>query len=159
MAVRCALHAGLDAEQVRAVMGGQARLLLAGDDPLDLGPAPGPERAGGADLLLERVYEFLISAINRSMVGGSSEESIALARLACEVGDDAPQAPVCRSVLAVLDRHEHFMADPAALDELDTAARFFPALHLLVLAATVARTPGAPVPQPEPEDVAERQTG
>jgi hypothetical protein len=62
-------------------------------------------------------------------------------------------------VLAVLDRHEEFMADPAGLDDLDKAARFFPALHLLVLAATVARTHGVPVPQPEPENVAERQTG
>jgi hypothetical protein len=158
MAVRCALQAGLDADQVRAVMGGQARRLLAGQETLDLGPAPGPEGGASGDLLLERVYEFLISAINRAMVSGSNEESIALARLACEVGNDAPQAPVCRSVLAVLERHEHFMAEPAGLEQLGKGARFFPALHLLVMAATVARTPSVPVPQPEPEDVAERQT-
>jgi hypothetical protein len=132
---------------------------LAGEDPLDLGPAPGPEDAASNDLLLERVYEFLISALNRAMVAGASDESIALARLACEVGNDAPQAPVCRSVLAVLDRHEEFKADPASLRPLDKGARFFPALHLLVLAAMVSRTPGVSVPQPEPEDVAERQTG
>jgi predicted TIM-barrel fold metal-dependent hydrolase len=159
MALRCALQAGLDADQIRAVMGGQARRLLAGEDPADLGAAPGPERAASADLLLERVYEFLISAINRSMAAGPSEESVALARLACEVGNDAPQAPVCRSVLAVLDRHERFVAEPAGLDQLDESVRLFPALHLLVMAATVARTPGVPVPQPEPEDVAERQSG
>jgi predicted TIM-barrel fold metal-dependent hydrolase len=162
MALRCALHAGLDADAVRSVMGGQARRLLAGEAPVDLGPAPGPERAASSDLLLERVYEFLISALNRGMaagLGGPSEEAVALARLACEVGNDAPQAPVCRSVLAVLDRHEQFMAEPAGLDQLDKTVRLFPALHLLVMAATIARTPAVPVPQPEPEDVAERQTG
>jgi hypothetical protein len=158
MALRCALQTGLEPDQVRAVCGDQARRLLAGEEPLDLGPAPGPERAGG-DLLLERVYEFLISAINRAMVGGSTEESVALARLACEVGDDAPQAPVCRSVLALLDRHDRFMADPTGLDALDKGARFFPELHLLILAATVARTPAVPVPLPEAEDVGERQHG
>jgi predicted TIM-barrel fold metal-dependent hydrolase len=158
MAVRCALQAGLTAEQVRAVVGGQARRLLAGDDPLDLGPAPGPEGAGG-DLLMERVYEFLISAINRAMVGGEIEESVALTRLACEVGEDAPQADVCRSVLALLDRHERFAADEIGLEHLDKAARFFPLLHMLVMAATVARTPAVPVPEPEPEDVGTRQHG
>jgi hypothetical protein len=158
MAVRCALQAGLNAEQVRAVVGDQARRLLAGDEPLDLGPAPGPERACG-DLLLERAYEFLISAINRAMVGGSTEESVALTRLACAVGDDAPQAATCRSVLALLDRHEHFTADESGLDHLDEEARFFPALHLLILAATVARTPLVAVPEPEPEDVSTRQQG
>jgi hypothetical protein len=159
MALRCALQAGLEADQVRAVMGGQARRLLAGEEPVALGPAPGPERAASADLLLERVYEFVISAINRSMGEGPSEEAVALARLACEVGNDAPQAPVCRSVLAALDRHEQFMADPSGLDELDESVRRFPALHMLVLAATVARKPAVAVPQPDPEDVAERQTG
>jgi predicted TIM-barrel fold metal-dependent hydrolase len=159
MALRCALQAGLDADQIRAVMGGQARRLVAREEPVDLGPPLGPDGAVSADLLLERVYEFLISAINRSIAGGSSEETVALARLACEVGNDAPQAPVCRSVLAVLDRYEHFVAEAAAVDSLDTPARLFPALHPLVLAATVARTPGVSVPQPEPEDVAERQTG
>jgi predicted TIM-barrel fold metal-dependent hydrolase len=158
MALRCALQAGLSGDQVRAVVGGQARRLLAGADPLDLGPAPGPERACG-DLLLERAYEFLISAINRAMVGGPIEESIALTRLACAVGDDAPQVAVCRSVLALLDRHEQFMADDSGLDHLDEGVRFFPALHLLILAATVARTPLVPVPEPDPETVNERQDG
>jgi hypothetical protein len=62
-------------------------------------------------------------------------------------------------VLALLDRHEQFMADDSGLDHLDEGVRFFPALHLLILAATVARTPLVPVPEPDPETVNERQDG
>jgi uncharacterized protein len=158
MTVRCALQAGLDPEQVRAVMGGQADRLVAGEDLLDLGPAPGPEPAR-SDLLLERAYTFLISAINRAMVGRSGEESLQLARLALEVGDEAPQASICRSVLALIDRHDHYADDPSGLDELNKAARFFPMLHLMVLGATVVRTPAVPAPEPEIEDVGARQHG
>jgi hypothetical protein len=158
MATRCALQAGLSVDQVRAVMGGQAVRLVAGEDLLDLGPAPGPH-PGESDLLMERAYAFLLSAINREMVRGSGEESLQLTRLALEVGDESPQASVCRSVLALIDRHDHYADDPSGLDELDKGAHFFPKLHLLVLAATVARTPAVPAPEPEPEDVGARQHG
>jgi predicted TIM-barrel fold metal-dependent hydrolase len=158
MAVRCALQAGLDADQVRCIMGGQAARLVAGEDLIDLGPAPGGA-SEPSDLLMERAYAFLLSAINREMVRGSGEESLQLTRLALEVGDDAPQASVCRSVLALIDRHDHYADDPRGLDELDKGAHFFPKLHLLVLAATVARTPAVPAPEPEPEDVGARQHG
>jgi uncharacterized protein len=140
------------------VMGGQAARLIAGEDPLDLGPAPGPA-AARSDLLLERAYTFLVSAINRAMVGSPEDESLQLARLASEVGEEAPQASICRSVLALIDRHDHYAGDPSGLDELDKAARFFPVLHLMVLAATVARTPAVPAPEPEPEDVGARRHG
>jgi hypothetical protein len=158
MALRCALQAGLTPDQARAVMGGQAERLIAGDDLLDLGPAPGPE-AAQADLLLERVCGFLISAVNRAMAGQSPDESLALARLACEVGDEAPQAPTCRSVLALIDRQDHYAAEPTGLDELDKGAHFFPRVHLMVLAAIVSRTPSVPAPEPEPEDVGARRHG
>jgi uncharacterized protein len=158
MATRCALQAGLSVDQVRAVMGGQAVRLVAREDLLDLGPAPGPH-PGESDLLMERAYAFLLSAINREMVRGSGEESLQLTRLALEVGDESPQASVCRSVLALIDRHDHYADDPSGLDELDKGAHFFPKLHLLVLAATVARTPAVPAPEPEPEDVGARQHG
>ena len=45
LALRHALQVGLDHDQVRGVMGGQAARLLAGEAPLDLGSAPG---AGGS---------------------------------------------------------------------------------------------------------------
>ena len=158
MTLRCALQAGLSPEQARAVMGGQATRLVAGEQPLELGPAPGPARAA-SDLLLDRVDVFILSAIGRAMGGGSVDEYMALARLACEVGEDAPQAPVCRSILALLDRHDAYAAAPTGLDQLAEHAHFFPALHLLILAATISRTPDVAVPEPEAEDIDSRRNG
>src|SRR4051812_26697444 len=62
MAIRHGLQVGLAADAVRSVLGAQARRLAEGEDPLDLGPAPGTE-ALSRDPLLERVYSFLLSAI------------------------------------------------------------------------------------------------
>ena len=44
VAIRCALHAGLGPEQITAIAGGQLERLLAGADPLDLGPPPPNQR-------------------------------------------------------------------------------------------------------------------
>jgi predicted TIM-barrel fold metal-dependent hydrolase len=156
MTLRCALQAGVTPEQAVEVMGGQAERIIAGEDPVDLGPAPGPGAAVG-DLMLDRVYVFLLSAVGRAMGGGETDEYMALSRLACEVGEEAPQAHACKSILALLDRHDRYVAEPTGLDQLQPKAHFFPALHLLILAATVARTPSVPVPEPDPEDLDERR--
>jgi predicted TIM-barrel fold metal-dependent hydrolase len=97
MAGRNALQAGLDADQTRAVLGGQALRLVDGDQPLDLGPPPGPDHLS-RDPLLDRVHSFLISALGQMFQGVEPTETLALVRLACDVGDAAPQAPVCRWV-------------------------------------------------------------
>ncbi|MDQ4071532.1 MAG: amidohydrolase family protein [Actinomycetota bacterium] len=153
LALRCALEVGLAPHQVASVAGGQIERLLAGEDPLDAGAAPGGEHAEG-DILLDRVHGALVNAVGRIMGGEQGESGVALARLACEVGEDAPQAPVCRSVLSLLDRYERHAAavsDSSAPGELPGAR--FPSLHLLIVAAGVARTPRVALP-PEPEPVA-----
>ena len=152
LTLRCALEAGLSEEQVVSVAGAQLERLLGGEDTLDLGPAPGGTEAP-VDLLLERVHALLNTAIGRIMAGDSAEEAIGLARLACEVGDDAPQAEVCRSIVALLDRHDRNL--PAArrfAEEHGGEGQHFPGLHLVVTAAGVARTPTVRVP-PAPEAV------
>ncbi len=157
LALRCALEAGLSPDQVASVAGGQLERLLAGEEPLDAGPAPGGEHAK-SDLLLDRVHGALVNAIGRIMGGERGESGVALARLACEVGEEAPQAPVCRSVLSLLDRYERHAAtvsDSSAPGELPGAR--FPSLHLLIVAAGVARTPRVALPpQPEPVAAGER---
>jgi hypothetical protein len=145
LALRCALEAGLSAGQVRCVAGEQVERLLAGEDPVDAGPAPGRVEMAG-DVLLERVLVAVVSAIGRIMAGGDGEEAIALARLTCEVGDDAPQAPVCRSVLALLDRYERRPRPAGGEPGAQGPATRFPGLHLLVAAAGVARTPSVALP-------------
>ena len=159
LALRCAFQAGLSTAQVREIAGGQARRILAGEDPLDLGPAPGDGRLAG-DLVLKRVHTYLVTAAGRMMIRDSADDYIGLARLACEVGEDAPQAHVCRSVLALLDRMEAFVAANPVPDPPPgghAAAPPFAGVGIVIVAATIALTPDVPLPPvPEPVDVAER---
>jgi predicted TIM-barrel fold metal-dependent hydrolase len=134
---RCALQARLSAEQIASVAGGQLKRLVAGEDALDVGPPPGP---GGLrlDPLLHRVGHFLVNAFATVLAGGDSAEHADLARLACLVGDDAPQAPICRSILALLELQR-------GLAEGETMPERFPRIHVLVIAAVLAATPDVPV--------------
>ena len=140
VALRCALQAGVGPEQVRAVAGGQLERLLAGQEPADLGPAPGGADVLPGDALLARVHTFLVGAFTRMVRGLDADEPLALARLACDVPADLPNSKVFRSVLALLDR-----VTPSGLPE-EAALPFAPGSHLVMCALTVARTPDVPVP-------------
>jgi hypothetical protein len=159
LSIRCALQAGLTPDQVREIAGGQLTRILAGEDALDLGPAPGDGRVRG-DLVLERVHTYLVTAVGRMMIGDRAPDYVGLARLACEVGEDAPQAPVCGSVLALLDRMERYAErlGDARRVPADTGGRPpFTAVGLVVVAAAVALTPDVPLPEvSEQGEVAER---
>lgn len=144
MTARNALQAGLDAEQTRGVLGAQALRLVNGEEPLDLGPAPGVEGLS-RDPLLDRVYSFLMSSLGQMFQGVEPTETLALARLACDVGDDAPQAAVCRWVLGLLDERENYSAEGDG-----RPARFAPGLHFAVAALGIVRTPDVPVPEFRP---------
>jgi uncharacterized protein len=140
LAVRSALQAGLSAEQLRGVMGGTLERLLAGERPLDLGP-PNGNGAAETDLLLERVGSFLVFSLGPAFAGATPvvAEGVGLARLACEVGDDAPQAEVCRAVLELLEEFDR-------MGGAEKAQRGTVQLGLIVLALCVARTSRAPLP-------------
>ncbi|HLM50115.1 MAG TPA: amidohydrolase family protein [Solirubrobacteraceae bacterium] len=142
LGLRCAMQAGLTGPQLASVAGGQMRRLVEGEDPLDAGPAvPGGVRA--PDLLLERVHAFLIAAVARMFEGGDGSESIALARLACDVDPDGPQAAVCAQIVALLDRGEAFAARHAAhAGSLGRPLR----LPFTIIATSISRTPDAPLP-------------
>ena len=102
----------------------------------------GARRASSRALhpLLDRVVTHLISAMGRAFGGGDPDESIALARLSCAVGDDAPHADVCAAVLELLDLFREHLAPPPPGRPFPVAARF------LIAALTVARTPNVPLP-------------
>ena len=134
---RCALQAGLSAEQIPVVASGQLERLVAREEALDIGPAPGPDRLR-ADSLLARVNYFLASAIAVGIGGGDTSQYVDLSRLACLVGDDAPQAPICRSVLELLELHHD-------LEEGTTMPQRFMRIHVLVIALVLASTPDVPV--------------
>jgi hypothetical protein len=130
--LRCALQAGLTPEQVRSVAGGQIARLVAGEEPLDLGPAPGPPPA--LHPLLERVVTHLVATIARAFIRGDYSEPLALARLACATGDDSPVAAQCAAVVRLIDLFEKYLAPPET-GPIPAAGRF------LVAALYVARTP------------------
>ena len=131
---RNALQAGLDAEQLRVVMGGQLERILAGEAPADLGPAPGPP-VKALDPMLDRVSTHLATAIGRAFVQADFDEPLAIARLACAVGEDGPQADVCAAVLDLLDLFEEHKGPPEDGRPIPLAGRF------LIFALTVSRTP------------------
>ena len=138
---RCALQVGITPDQLREIMGGQMTRLLDGEAPLDLGPAPGSHRLA-TDLLLDRVHTYVGSAVGRLMEGGDGLESLALAKLACDVPPDAPQYEVCRAIIGLLDAHRTYVTEHT----VPAGAPRFPGMHLLVVAAVLARTPDVPVP-------------
>jgi uncharacterized protein len=141
--LRAALAAGLSPRQVAAVAGGQLERLLAGQEPLDLGPAtlttppaPGP--------LLERLHTLLVAAIARMTTGQRADEYLELARLACALPPEHPDAAVAASVLALLDRYEaHRATRPPQRGPRP------PGIHLIFVAAALARMPGLPLPRPD----------
>ena len=155
MAIRHALQVGLNPDQVRSVLGGQAARLVAGEAPLDLGAPPGPDRIP-RDPLLERVHSYLVNAIGQMFNGLDARETLALARLACEVGDEAPQAPTCRMILGLIEQQSRYEWD----GDPWRPSRFAPGIQLIVAAAGLARTPDVALPPAPPgADVAERFRG
>ena len=104
-----------------------------------LGPAPGASEAA-LHPLLDRVVTHLISAIGRAFGGGDPDEPLALARLACAVGEDAPHADVCAAVLELLDLYREHLAPPPPGRPFPLAGRF------IIAALTVARTPAVALP-------------
>ncbi len=139
LALRCGLQAGLGSEALSAIMGGQLERIVAGDEPADSGPPPGPGAA--LDPLLERVVAHLTGALQRAFAHAEIEEPLALGRLACAVGEHHPQSEVASDVLELLDGYARLVAPPRP-------GRVFPeALRLVVMALVLARTPGVALPE------------
>lgn len=152
--LRYALQAGLSDDQTRAMLGGQMARLIAGEEPLDLGPAVG---TGGlaADPLLDRIHACLMSATGQMFNGLDAQETLALAGLACEVGSESPHAELCAVILALIEAAVGYAGAPG-----ERPARFTPGAHLIVFASVLARTPDVPLPSEHPDaDVSERQRG
>ena len=141
LVLRVALAAGLGPDQLAAVAGGQLERLLAGDEPLDVGPAPTASWPPPGPLL-ERVHTLLVAAAARLTAGYPAHEYLELARLACQIPAEHPDAAAAASVLELLDRHAAFLAT----DPPHHGPRV-PGIHLIFVAAALARTPSQPLPR------------
>ena len=139
--LRCALQAGLSEEQTRAVMGGQTERLVGGEEPLDLGPAPGG-RELHADILMLRVIGFLHTAVGRLFSGTEAEETIALTRMACYTGEEEERRDVFANIVRLIDLAEEVADGPPRTPGMR-------GVHLLMTALVLAATPDVPVPAVE----------
>jgi predicted TIM-barrel fold metal-dependent hydrolase len=140
---RCAWQAGLDPTQIRGVIGGQFARLVDCAEPLELGPPPAAE-ATPVGPLLEVISTNLVAALESMQRGHEPGVPLTAARHACRVPADDPYAPVTASVSQLLDLyHEHH-------ESLPQRNQFLPGWDLISAAATIARTPAAPLPNPRP---------
>ncbi len=136
---RCAWQAGLSPDQLASVLGGQTARIVEGREPADLGPVPqGEVRTPGP--FLEMASTNLLAALEAMQRGLAPEVPLTVARHACDVPVDHPDADVLASVLRLLDLYEEHRA------HLPRRNRFTPGWDLVAAAAVVARTPGAPLP-------------
>jgi predicted TIM-barrel fold metal-dependent hydrolase len=138
--IRCALQIGLSEEQIRGMMGRQIERLVTREEPLDLGPAL-DRRERPEDVLLQRIQTFLTTAIGRIFGGGDGSETLALARLACQLPESDRHAELAASIVRLLDLHDE-VVEPGPLTP---GAR---GIHLVLTALCLAATPdvGAPTP-------------
>ena len=137
--LRLAVQAGVRPTALQSIAGAQLERILEGADPEPAGPPP--RLSEPLDPLLERTVSHLNQAIGRTFGRGDPEEPVALARLACAVGEDGPHAELFAAVLELLDLYEQHLAPPPP--EL----RFPEAIRLLLMATTIARTPDVPLPE------------
>jgi len=146
LTLRCGLEAGLTPDQLTGVCGAQLERLLAGEEPMDLGPAPGA-RDTVRDPILERVYLYAMVALGRMIVGADASEVIGLAELAASVEDDAPQAAACRTMTELIGLQMESLAEVAAKDLATPSTQRLALLTPLLLAAVLAATPAVPAPE------------
>jgi predicted TIM-barrel fold metal-dependent hydrolase len=136
---RVASAVGLDREQRQAIAGGQLGRVVAGEEPADLGPAPGLHAVGERVIEAERVVTYCSIALQLGYRGLDPSEAVALARVACRTCREAGPA---RELLGYVDRLLAIGQEAAAAEP----DKPFVAVPAALLALTLAGTPEAGVP-------------
>jgi uncharacterized protein len=137
---RIGLQAGLTAEQLQGVMGGQLERLIARAEPLDLGAVPGDVEPLAPEL--ERLYVTLLTAVEPMLRGTDPGQGLELAKAACQA-PTGPHADVIECIGALLELNDR-QIEPDPLRSLRT-----PGFDLVLIAAVAARTPCASSPSLE----------
>jgi len=135
--LRCGRAVGLTPEQLEWIAGRQLERLMAGEEPFDLGPAPGmPTQAPPP--CAPRIAQHLANAVGRAFVLADPCEPLALARLACDVPDDDAEASMLRVVAGLID------AATEMAEGMPGTWRFVAGTAIVALA--FVGTPSVPVP-------------
>jgi predicted TIM-barrel fold metal-dependent hydrolase len=137
--LRMAAAVGLGTDVVREICGGQLDRLLAGHDPLDLGPAPGTGAIGPRELEYERVASYAGTAAQLAFRLQDPTEAISLARSGAQTRDTGAKGELLRTVDVLLAR---------SLERVDPDAErpSFEALGGVLAAALLVTTPALGVP-------------
>jgi predicted TIM-barrel fold metal-dependent hydrolase len=134
--LRYMLEVGLGAEAIRSIAGAQIERILNGEAPLS---PPGIEgETPRLDPLLERIVSHLTTAVGVAISGEDPSEQLALAKLACAVGE-AHLAEICAAVSDLIDQALAGFPQPEG-------QRFALGARIVVFALCIARTPHAPLP-------------
>jgi hypothetical protein len=148
MALRCAFQVGLRPEQVSFIAGLQIQRLIAGEEPEDLGPAPGNQELR-LDIVTQRIHDYTVAALSRMLIGDPALDYVGLARLACEMGEGTRHEAVGQSVSQLLDAIETYVGS-TKWQKPEAGAPGprlpYPGVSIAVVAANVAMTPDVPVP-------------
>jgi predicted TIM-barrel fold metal-dependent hydrolase len=140
--LRVARAVGLDQPALRSIAGEQLARVVAGEDPADLGPAPGPDAVGARVIETERVVSYCSIALQLAFRGYEAVEPVALARLACRTSRDGN----VRSVLEYVDQLLAIAQENAAAAPETPLATMPPVLQAMVIAGTPGvGAPKAPV--------------
>jgi hypothetical protein len=136
--LRVARAVGLGPEAVHSIAGGQLARIVAGEDPVEVGPAPGPDAVGRRIIEAERIVSYCAAGLQVAFRGMDPAEPIALARLACRTCRDGE----VRELLAYVDAL-------LAIGQESTAAHPdvpFAIMPATLLAMVLAGTPEAGLP-------------
>jgi predicted TIM-barrel fold metal-dependent hydrolase len=128
--LRCAAQVGLGPDALRSIAGEQLERILAGAEPVDLGPAPGFGSLGLRDLAAERGIAYLATACQLMFRYQDPAEPLALARLALR---DSSEPWVQRA-----DELTARAAEMAASNPPETRAGVYPAMAAQLLLGTPA---------------------
>lgn len=130
LAMRAAAARGYGEAQLANLFGRNINRLLEGLAPDDTGPSP--NQPVSIDTGLLRLHANLQAAVVRAFARIDATEPVSLARLACDVPPEDPNAALMAAIAATLDR-----IDPTATSGI---------VRPLIALSAAALTPGLPVP-------------
>ncbi len=148
--LRICASLGMSEDVVRSIVGGQLGRLVAGEEPVDLGPPPGVEVLGPRLIAAERALAYITGVFMSVVGGGRPVEALALARLTCQTpGPHDPNHEILSHIDRLLAMSQQLYAD----NPDEPRATLIPA----IMAQSLAGTPRVPVP-PLAESAAALQT-